>query len=70
MPVPLYRGGSAAVQRARRRHEAGFCHHCGSGHLHARHPGALQMCIRDRRFQMLQNVGGAYRVLAVVDEVI
>ncbi len=43
LPVPLYRGRGAAVQRARRRHEAGFCHHRGSGHLHARHPGALRL---------------------------
>ena len=43
LPVPLYRGRGAAVQRARRRHEAGFRHHCGSGDLHARHPGALRL---------------------------
>ena len=43
LPVPLYRGGGAAVQCPGSGHEAGLRHHRGRGHLDARHPGTLRL---------------------------
>ena len=39
LPVPLYRGCGAALQCARRRHEAGVRHHRGHRHFDAGHQG-------------------------------